>query len=68
MVFPLAFASLFKFFQSNSGPWWLRWGPGGHFIVTAFTMFLAYAVMATTDPKTLFLDDDVEKKGEKKAS
>ena len=44
--------------------WWLRWWLGGHFFLTAFTMFLAYAVMATTAPRTLFLDAA----GENKAS
>ena len=60
MVFPLFIASLFKFFQSGSGPWWLQWGPGGHFIVTSATMCLAWGVMASTDPSILFIDDQRE--------
>lgn len=45
-------APLFKFFQGNGGEGqrlrWLRWGPGGHFFVSAGCMLLSSVVLRFT--------------------
>ena len=57
IVFPLLWGYLFKCFSRGAGPKWLRWGPGGHFLVTAAVMAGACALVHTADPATLFPED-----------
>ena len=58
----LWWGGLYRYF-SNQGPdtpRMLRWGAGGHFIVTAAMMLASWAAMSWADPKTLYIEDEDE--------
>ena len=52
---------LFRFFGegggSQSAPWWLRWGPGGHYFVSALMMVTASLCLRAVPGDTLSIDD-----------
>ena len=58
----LFWGGLYRFFSSSpqGTPWWLRWGPGGHFLVTTALLGGAWGILKTTSSKDLFLEDQEE--------
>ena len=56
----LWWGGLYRYFSSQ-GPdthLLLRWGAGGHFLVTSMMMLGSWAAMAYADPRTLYIQDD----------
>ena len=59
VVSALWWGGLYRFFsgQSANTPRLLRWGPGGHFLVTSAMMLGAWAALRTADPSTLYVEE-----------
>ena len=60
----LLWGVLQRFFISNGAPWWLAWGPGGHFAVCGLVRLLGALILRTTPDKHLHLDEADEAGGE----
>ena len=61
----LFWGGLFKYFSAPDAhlhPWWLRWGPGGHFMMTTTMMLGAQMLLKTANPATLFLEESERKR------
>lgn len=54
--------ALQRFFVGGSIPWWLAWGPGGHFAVCGMVRILGAIILRTTPDEQLFLDEAPQSK------
>eukprot|EP01046_Picozoa_sp_COSAG06_P010387 COSAG06_NODE_566_length_14196_cov_2.916578_12_plen_354_part_00 len=52
-----------RFFAGGSAPWWLSWGPGGHFAVCGAVRLLGAIILRTTPDEQLFLGEEDEEDG-----
>ena len=50
-------------FVSGNTPWFLRWGPGGHFAVCGMVRLIGAIILRTTPDEVLFLTEDDDDNG-----
>ena len=56
----LLWGVLQRFFISDNAPWWLAWGPGGHFAVCGVVRLVGALILKTTSDAQLFLEEREE--------
>ena len=56
----LLWGVLQRFFISENAPWWLAWGPGGHFVVCGVVRLVGALILKTTSDEQLYLEEREE--------
>ena len=61
----LLWGVLQRYFIGGNAPWWLSWGPGGHFAVCGMVRLLGALILKTTPDEQLCLGEAEEEEMEK---